>query len=168
MPDSPLPEFLIDYFDRRQAARAGRINAFLGALTPREHALVEQAAVMGYVRGSMAPKGKEIPLNKEILAEVVDACFVFPELYPVFHADLAPHPATSTWTFEGNYEADKWHGIGSTYQDGEHDRAVADFKQRTENDKQHLRLRMLRADTVHTVVAEHAPVEDDEAPEPGP
>ncbi len=155
-----LPDFLVTYLEQRQNARADRVNAFLAALTPREHALVAQAAVMGYVRGSMAPKGAEIPLNKEILAEVVDACFVFPDLYPVFNADLAPHPATSTWTFEGNYEADKWHGIGSTYLNDEYDQALTDFKQRAENDKQHRKFRMIRADTVYTVVAEHDPEEE--------
>lgn len=160
MAGSPLPEFLVAYFDRRQQARADRINTFLTGLTERERALVEQAAAMGYVRGTMAPKNAEIPLNKEILAEVVDACFVFPNLYPVFHADLAPHPATSAWTFEGEYEAGKWHGIGGTYRDGERDQALAYFKQRAATDKEHRRLRMLRADTVYTVVAEHDPEEE--------
>jgi hypothetical protein len=37
---------------------------------------------MGYVRGSMHPKNEEIPLNKAILADVVNACFAFPDLYP--------------------------------------------------------------------------------------
>lgn len=163
MPDSPIPEPLARYFAQRQTARAERVRTFLNTLTPREHALVEQAAVMGYVRGTMAPKDAEIPLNKEILAEVVAACFAFPDLYPVFHADLAPHPAASTWTFEGNYEADKWHGIGSAYPDNVYDNAydmaLEDFKRRAENDKEHLRIRMVRADTVYTVVAEHDPEE---------
>jgi hypothetical protein len=30
----------------------------------------------------MHPRGEEIPLNADILAEVIDACFVFPDLYP--------------------------------------------------------------------------------------
>jgi hypothetical protein len=76
----------------------------------------------------------------------------------------APHPARSTWTFEGEYEADKWHGVGSTYPDAilddAYDQALAEFKQRAQTDKEHLRLRMLRADTVYTVVAEHDPEEE--------
>ena len=40
------------------------------------------AAVMGYVRGSMHPRGEEIPLNADILADVINACFAFPHLYP--------------------------------------------------------------------------------------
>lgn len=148
-----LPEFLVTYFDRRQAARADRIKAFLGALTPREHALVEQAAVMGYVRGSMAPKGEEIPLNKEILAEVVDACFVFPDLYPVFNADLAPHPATSTWTVETprREEWGKWSPVMDDPQwaADSWNSALANVPGR--------KFRMVRADTTYTVVAERDP-----------
>ncbi|MEU1450592.1 hypothetical protein [Streptomyces mirabilis] len=157
-----LPASLITYFANRQAARADRVRAFLDSLTDRERALVEQAAVMGYVRGSMAPRGEEIPLNKEILAEVVDACFVYPDLYPVFNADLAPHPATSTWTFEANYAPGKWHGIGGTYPedvyDKAHDKAVEYFKSRIASDPKS-RIRMVCADTVYTVVAEHDPAE---------
>ncbi|MFF9003616.1 hypothetical protein ACF1GW_38625 [Streptomyces achromogenes] len=37
---------------------------------------------MGYVRGSMHPRGEEIPLNADILADVINACFAFPDLYP--------------------------------------------------------------------------------------
>ncbi|NUS25073.1 MAG: hypothetical protein HOV92_12735 [Streptomyces sp.] len=155
MPDSPLPQFLVDYFDRRQAARADRINTFLSGLTPREHALVEQAAVMGYVRGSMAPKGAEIPLNKAILAEVVDACFSFPELYPVFHADLAPHPPASEWIVETRMLDGTWRKYGASRdteaeglelleRDVTADRGAHDF-------------RLVRVDTTYTVVAEHNP-----------
>lgn len=83
---------------------------------------------------------------------------------PVFHADLAPHPARSTWTFEGEYEADKWHGIGNSYPDDcfddAYERALAAFKQRAATNKEHRRLRMVRADTVYTVVAEHDPDEE--------
>lgn len=82
MPDSPLPEFLVTYFANRQAARAERVSAFLDSLTGRERALVQDAAVMGYVRGSMHPQGEEIPLNAAIVADVINACFVFPDLYP--------------------------------------------------------------------------------------
>ena len=73
---------LADYFAKRQAARANRIRTFLDSLSPRERALIQDAAVMGYVRGSMHPRGEEIPLNPDILNEVIDACFAFPDLYP--------------------------------------------------------------------------------------
>ncbi|KPI31425.1 hypothetical protein OV320_2641 [Actinobacteria bacterium OV320] len=73
---------LADYFTKREAARTARIRDFLNNLTARERALVQDIAVMGYVRGSMHPKNEEIPLNKAILADVVNACFAFPDLYP--------------------------------------------------------------------------------------
>ena len=152
-----LPQQIADYFERRQQARTSRIRDFLDTLTPREQALVEQAAVMGYVRGTMAPKGAEIPLNKEILAEVVDACFAFPELYPVFHADLAPHPATSTWTIESP-RRDEWGSWGAVYDDYDWARErYTDAIEHSFNPK----FRMVRADTVYTVVAEHDPDEED-------
>lgn len=73
---------LDEYFAKRQAARADRVRAFLDSLTNRERALVQDIAVMGYVRGSMHPKGEEIPLNAAILADVVNACFASPDLHP--------------------------------------------------------------------------------------
>lgn len=156
MTDSPIPDVLVDYFARRQQQRAGRINAFLANLTPREQALVEQAAVMGYVRGTMAPKNAEIPLNKAILHDVVNACFTFPELYPVFHADLAPHPPTSTWTIESP-RRDTWGTWSPAMDDPEW--AAERWESALANSPGR-RFRMVRADTVYTVVAEHDPEED--------
>jgi hypothetical protein len=152
-----LPEPLAAYFEQRQQARADRLRDFLSNLTLREQALVEQAAVMGYVRGSMAPKGVEIPLNKEILAEVVDACFVFPDLYPVFHADLAPHPATSTFTVE-TPRRDEW-GRWSPVM-GDPEWAADSWNSAVENAAGR-KFRMVRADTTYTVVAEHDPEEQE-------
>jgi hypothetical protein len=151
-----LPEFYVAYLMQRQAARTDRINAFLSALTPREHALGEQAAVMGYVRGSMAPKGEEIPLNKEILAEVVDACFVYPDLYPVFHADLAPHLATSTWTVE-TPRREEWGRWSPVMDDPQW--AADSWNSAIENTPG-WKFRMVRADTTYTVVTEHDPEEE--------
>jgi hypothetical protein len=85
-----LPDYLITYLERRQNARAKAVATFLASLTDRERALVQDAAVMGYVRGSMHPRSEEIPLNKEVLAEVIDACFVFPDLYPAVCAEPEP------------------------------------------------------------------------------
>jgi hypothetical protein len=82
MPPEQMPEALVQYLAKRQADRAKRVKAFLDSLTARERALVQDAAVMGYVRGSLHPRGEEIPLNKVIVADVIDACFVHPNLYP--------------------------------------------------------------------------------------
>ncbi|MFC9891530.1 hypothetical protein [Streptomyces pilosus] len=80
--ESRVDAVLDEYFAKRQAARAKRVQDFLGSLTDRERALVQDVAVMGYVRGSMHPRGEEIPLNADVLADVVHACFAFPDLYP--------------------------------------------------------------------------------------
>lgn len=73
---------LDEYFAKRQAARAKRVRDFIDSLNPRERALVQDVAVMGYVRGSMHPHDEEIPLNAAILADVINACFAYPDLYP--------------------------------------------------------------------------------------
>jgi hypothetical protein len=77
-----IPDFLFDYWQRRENARAEAVTAFLESLTERERALFQDGAVMGFVRGSLRSRDEEIPLNKPIVAEVVNACFAFPELYP--------------------------------------------------------------------------------------
>lgn len=82
-----VPEWLLTYWEQRESARAGAVAAFLDSLTERERALFCDAAVMGYVRGSMHPRGEEIPLNKPIIADVVNACLAFPDLYPAVNAD---------------------------------------------------------------------------------
>ena len=81
--DSRLDAALLDYFATREAARTDRIRSFLNNLTDRERALIGDIAVMGYVRGTMHPKGERTPKRQEVLAEVVDACFAYPDLYPV-------------------------------------------------------------------------------------
>jgi hypothetical protein len=80
--ESQVDAQLDEYFTNRQATRAARVRAFLDSLTARERALFRDAAVMGYVRGTMHPKDERIPKSREVLAEVVDACFALPDLYP--------------------------------------------------------------------------------------
>jgi hypothetical protein len=83
-----LPEFLTTYLMQREASRAEAVDAFLTSLTDRERGLVHDAAVMGYVRGSLHPRGEEIPLNSAIVADVVNACFAHSDLYPTVNADF--------------------------------------------------------------------------------
>lgn len=81
-----LPEGLLRYFEIREQHRADDIAAVLNRLSPRERALVREAAVMGFVRGSMYASGgrktPEPPRDSRVLAEVVGACLSFPDLYP--------------------------------------------------------------------------------------
>lgn len=75
-------DFLLDYLTRQDAARTARAATAFAALTDRERLLVKEAAVMGYVRGTMAPKGEPIPKDSAVTQEVVTACLSFPNLYP--------------------------------------------------------------------------------------
>lgn len=82
-------DFLIDYLARQDAARVDRAASVFAALTDRERLLVKEAAVMGYVRGSMAPKGEKVPKDSAITQEVVMACMSFPDLYPTITGYVA-------------------------------------------------------------------------------
>lgn len=77
-----LPDGLIDYLAARDRAREQRTDDALAALTPREQALVREAAVMGYVQGAMASRRQEIPPDSEVLRRVVTSCLAMPDLYP--------------------------------------------------------------------------------------
>lgn len=90
--EDQVTQTLIDYLAQREVARAGRIRTFLDSLTPRERALVQDIAVMGYVRGTMHPQGERMPKSPAILAEVVGACFAHPDLYPAVDL-IERHPS---------------------------------------------------------------------------
>ncbi|MFF8910605.1 hypothetical protein [Streptomyces olivaceoviridis] len=71
--ENQVDAVLDDYFAKRQAARAERVRAFLDSLNPRERALVQDVAVMGYVRGSMHPRPA---------VATIERCPGFPETCP--------------------------------------------------------------------------------------
>lgn len=76
---------LISYMEQRGIARADAVDEFLKTLSERELLLVKDAAVMGYVRGTLHGrhgKAEDFPKDSAILFEVVDACFSHPDLYP--------------------------------------------------------------------------------------
>ncbi|MFD9630114.1 hypothetical protein [Streptomyces violascens] len=77
-----LPEWLTTYFDRQARARAAAVAEVLDGLTDRERGLVHDAAVMGYVRGTMHPRGEDIPKDSVIVADAVNACLAYADLYP--------------------------------------------------------------------------------------
>jgi hypothetical protein len=79
-----FPEGLIDYLAIRDAARETRRQALLSSLTPREAALVREAAVMGFVQGTMHSGAARvvIPKDSEILRRTVDGFLAFPDTYP--------------------------------------------------------------------------------------
>lgn len=73
---------LIQYFATREQQRDQQVRRILATLSDREQQLVREAAVMGYVRGSMsAHPSLEIPKDAAIVWEVIDACRAMPDLY---------------------------------------------------------------------------------------
>lgn len=95
---NPLPERLVEYLISRDAMRANMVKSFLDRLTDRERALISDIAVMGYVRGSMHPQGERQPKRMPVLAEIISACFSFPDLYPAIDA-VQNHTTTSKTEF---------------------------------------------------------------------
>lgn len=80
-----IPASIVAYVADRDAKRAEGVARTLGALTPRERALVKEAAVMGYVQGVRAADAihkVEIPPDSHILHLVVAECHGMPDLYP--------------------------------------------------------------------------------------
>lgn len=90
MPEA-LPDYLVDYLTKRSEQRAAAVDNFLAGLTDYERGLIHDAAVMGYVRGSMHSHGEEIPKGKAIIADVVNACFAHSDLYPFVNLEFDEH-----------------------------------------------------------------------------
>lgn len=118
MPDA-LPEQLLTYFATRQAQRAEAVDTFLAGLTDYERGLFHDAAVMGYVRGSMHPRDAEIPLNKAIVADVVNACFAHSQrhLYPAVNADFEDRRTTVEYFVQCQQPDGSWEQASSTTTD---------------------------------------------------
>ncbi|MFK0288319.1 hypothetical protein ACIQVL_48785 [Streptomyces sp. NPDC090499] len=151
-----LPEALADYLIKRDNQRAQRVQEFLTKLTPRERGLVHDAAVMGFFQGLQRDRDDSMPKDAQTVALVIDACFAYEDLYPHVNADLAPHPATSTYTVETPRHED-W-GRWSPVMD-DTDWARERWQTAIEHSPGR-RFRMVRADTVYTVTAEHNPNEE--------
>jgi hypothetical protein len=75
--------------------RADDRDATLRGLTKHEQQLVREAAVMGYVRGTMA-HSEDIPADSDVLALVIDCCLGFPDLYPAMKRARRRCSAAST------------------------------------------------------------------------
>ncbi len=62
------------------------VAQFLGRLTDREHTLIRDAAVMGYVQGRRHPRDEDHPKDSAVLRLVIDAALAIPDLYPAVAA----------------------------------------------------------------------------------
>ncbi|MFI6296818.1 hypothetical protein ACIBEJ_34875 [Nonomuraea sp. NPDC050790] len=79
-----IDEFLTRYLAARDADRDERVNRAIEAMTVREHRLVHEAAVMGYMQGVQAARVGEfdIPMDAEIVWRVIAGCQTFGDIYP--------------------------------------------------------------------------------------
>lgn len=93
--DSAVPEWLAEYYVRREAERRDDITAVLAGLTDRERGLLHDAAVMGFVQGSRWSGDGDIPMDSEIIAGVVDACLHFRDIYPTISRSRPALPRCS-------------------------------------------------------------------------
>lgn len=153
MPDD-LPEQLLSYFAQRQAQRAEAVDTFLAGLTDYERGLFYDAAVMGYVRGSMHPRDEEIPLNKAIVADVVNACFAHSDLYPAVNADFEDRRTTVEYFIQGQQPDGTWEQASGTTTDPKAAVERRDAKRRTFPD---FEFRIARRTTCVIVEAERTP-----------
>ena len=80
-----IPEDVLTYLQKREKARLDEFAALMETLSPREQSLVREAAVMGFVQGTMAAGGiprEHFPKDSEITQRVVEGCRDVPDLYP--------------------------------------------------------------------------------------
>ena len=79
-----IPEALLTYFAARETERHDNVNRILGALSDRERTLVREAAVMGYVQGTLDQRaGVAFPKDSAIVWTVIDACRANPDKFPL-------------------------------------------------------------------------------------
>ena len=114
-----ISEQLLAYFAVREQQRAAAVDAFLDGLTDYERGLFYDAAVMGYVRGSLHPRGEDIPLNKPIVADVVNACFAHSDLYPAVNAEFEDRTTTVEYFVQCQQPDGSWSQSSSTTTDPE-------------------------------------------------
>ncbi|MFD3531974.1 hypothetical protein [Streptomyces sp. NPDC058664] len=78
-----IPPQMLDYFATRERQRNEDIDERLSQFTRREWSLMREAAVMGYVQGTMHLKGEPHPKDTPVFRGVVYACMTQSDLYPV-------------------------------------------------------------------------------------
>jgi hypothetical protein len=79
-----IPDMLAAYLATRDAQRDAAVSRVLGALSDRERVLVREAAVMGYVQGTLDVRAHiEFPRDAAIVWRVIDACRACADRYPL-------------------------------------------------------------------------------------
>lgn len=79
---APISAEIARYVAAHDQERADGVAAALAALTDRERALVREAAVMGFVRGTYCSEGA-IPSDRAIVQDAAASCQGIPEFYPL-------------------------------------------------------------------------------------
>ena len=98
--ESGLPPALLDYFANRHAQEAMLTDQAWAALTPREQALVREAAVMGFVRGQFYGTERRTPKDSAIVRDVLTEVRGFADLYPTLNGLTRPLPPEAGRTEE--------------------------------------------------------------------
>ncbi|MFH8483658.1 hypothetical protein [Streptomyces sp. NPDC018055] len=111
-----LPDGFVAYLIARDAQRADAVTQFLGRLTDREHTLMREAAVMGYVQGRRHPRDEEHPKDTAALHLVIDAALDLPDLYPAVAAVSEQNTATTLEFFLQTQDTDGTWGESSSYE----------------------------------------------------
>lgn len=81
MSPNGIPDWLSDYLVKQDNARIKAVSELFGSLSPRQQALVKDAAVMGYVQGARHGDTPRRP-DAEMLFLVLSACLGDPDLFP--------------------------------------------------------------------------------------
>lgn len=155
-----LPAQLAAYYAKRQQQRAEAVTAFLDGLTEYERGLFTDAAVMGYVRGSMHPHGERIPLNKPIVDDVVNACHAHDDLYPFVNAEFEDRTSTVEYFVQCEQPDGSWVQCSSTSTDVEY---IVGQRDAHRGNRPECRFRLARRTTRVIVQAEIIPQPDEEA-----
>ena len=86
MPENP-PDWIVDYFADRVREQDSGVDRALNTMTVRERNILLEAAVMGFVRGTLASgRQVQVPSDSTIVTQVILACRANPDLYPVITA----------------------------------------------------------------------------------
>lgn len=79
-----IPGGIVRLVEAGDLRRAEQVRRVLGRCTEREQRLIREAAVMGFVLGTRAGPGCDIPADSATTNWVVDSCLGLPDLYPAF------------------------------------------------------------------------------------
>jgi hypothetical protein len=147
------------YLVDRDAQRAQAVDDFLAKLTPRERALVHDAAVMGYVQGLMRDRSEGAPKDSQVIALVVDACFAFPDQYQGVNRIAAASAPEPVWQIETKQRGEWRQWVPDRTDEAE---ARAEYDAVVVQQGHRWAYRLVRSDNTRIVEARHDP---EQAPE---